>query len=151
MSCQLSWQSMCKIVTWLALVFIFSSKSKIIFKRFGLWAHQAFVQWVPNHRPQWEMQMAFVYQLHMVISSLIYHHPDSKVHGAYMGPMWGRQDPGGPHVGPMNLAIRALLKDKSTRNIDTNWFQKWFYWQKMFVFRFEFPLSLFLMVQLTTS
>ena len=32
--------------------------------------------------------------------------PDSKVHGAYMGPTWGRQDPGGPHVGPMNLAIR---------------------------------------------
>ena len=32
--------------------------------------------------------------------------PDSKVHGAYMGPTWGWQDPGGPHVGPMNLAIR---------------------------------------------
>ena len=29
--------------------------------------------------------------------------PDSKVHEAYMGPTWGRQDPGGPHVGPMNL------------------------------------------------
>ena len=36
------------------------------------------------------------------------------IHGAYsllpliarfMGPIWGRQDPGGPHVGPMNLAI----------------------------------------------
>ena len=22
-----------------------------------------------------------------------------------MGPIWGRQDPGGPHVGPMNVAI----------------------------------------------
>ena len=31
--------------------------------------------------------------------------PDSKVHGAYMGPIWGRQDPDGPHVGPMNVAI----------------------------------------------
>ena len=30
---------------------------------------------------------------------------DSKVRGANMGPIWGRQDPGGPHVGPMNLAI----------------------------------------------
>ena len=36
--------------------------------------------------------------------------PDSKVHGAYMGPTWGRQDPGGVHVGPMNLAIRVYLK-----------------------------------------
>ena len=31
--------------------------------------------------------------------------PDSKVHGAYMGPTWGRQGPGGPHVGPMIFAI----------------------------------------------
>ena len=30
---------------------------------------------------------------------------DSKVHGANMGPIWGWQDPGGPHVGPMNFAI----------------------------------------------
>ena len=26
--------------------------------------------------------------------------PDSKVHGANMGPIGGRQDPGGPHFGP---------------------------------------------------
>ena len=31
--------------------------------------------------------------------------PDSKIHGANMGPIWGRQDPGGPHVGPMNFVI----------------------------------------------
>ena len=31
--------------------------------------------------------------------------PDSKVHGANMGPVWDRQDPGGPHVGTMNFAI----------------------------------------------
>ena len=30
---------------------------------------------------------------------------DSKVHGANMRPIWDRQDPGWPHVGPMNLAI----------------------------------------------
>ena len=32
--------------------------------------------------------------------------PDSKVHGAIMGPIWGQQDPGGSHVVPMNIAIR---------------------------------------------
>ena len=32
---------------------------------------------------------------------------DSKVHGANMRPIWGRQDPGGPHVGPISLAIWA--------------------------------------------
>ena len=35
--------------------------------------------------------------------------PDSKLHGANMGPIWGRQDPGGPHVGPMNLAFWDVL------------------------------------------
>ena len=34
--------------------------------------------------------------------------PDSKVHGANMGPTWGGQDPGGPHVGPMNFAMWKL-------------------------------------------
>ena len=43
-------------------------------------------------------------------SSLFWHrqqicYPDSKVHGANMGPIWGWQGPGGHHVGPMNLAI----------------------------------------------
>ena len=31
--------------------------------------------------------------------------PDSKVHGANVEPIWGRQDPGGSHVGPMNLDL----------------------------------------------
>ena len=35
--------------------------------------------------------------------------PDSKTHGANRGPIWGRQDPGGPHVGPMNFAIRESI------------------------------------------
>ena len=30
---------------------------------------------------------------------------DSKIQGANTGPIWGPQDPGGPHVGPMNFAI----------------------------------------------
>ena len=34
-----------------------------------------------------------------------YNYPDSRVHGANMGPIWSRQDPGVPHVGPMNFAI----------------------------------------------
>ena len=32
--------------------------------------------------------------------------PDSKVHGANMGPIWGRHDPGGAQVGPMNSSGR---------------------------------------------
>ena len=36
-------------------------------------------------------------------------YPDSKVHGANMGHIWGRQDPGGSHVVPMNLAIWVAI------------------------------------------
>ena len=35
--------------------------------------------------------------------------PDSKVHGANMGPTWVLSVPDAPHVGPMNLAIRKQL------------------------------------------
>ena len=50
----------------------------------------------------------YVFWLKFFWSLLLRVHPDSKVHGANMGPIWGRQDPGGPHVGPMNFAIWAI-------------------------------------------
>ena len=37
---------------------------------------------------------------------------DSKAHGANMGPIWSRQDPGGPRVGPLNFAIWVMLVAK---------------------------------------
>ena len=43
------------------------------------------------------------------INALMCDNPDNKVRGAYKGPTWGRQDPGWPHVGPMNLAIREYI------------------------------------------
>ena len=36
-------------------------------------------------------------------------HPDSKIHGANMGPTWVLSAPDGPHVGPTNLAIRHIM------------------------------------------
>ena len=38
--------------------------------------------------------------------------PDSKVHGANMGPIWGCQDPGGPHIGPVNFAILERIRNE---------------------------------------
>ena len=46
-------------------------------------------------------------------SKVVEKSPDSKVRGANMGPIWGRQDPGGPHVGPMNFAIWDGFTTKS--------------------------------------
>ena len=42
-----------------------------------------------------------MYSLRLGIANI----PHCKVHGANMGPIWDRQDPGVPHVGPMNFAI----------------------------------------------
>ena len=41
------------------------------------------------------------------VCSLWVNDPDSKVHGANMGPAWVLLAPHGSHVGPMNLAIRG--------------------------------------------
>ena len=47
-------------------------------------------------------------------------YPNSKVHGANKGPICGRQDPGGPHVSPMNFAIWVGLKSV----VDTSSFDR---------------------------
>ena len=65
--------------------------------------------------------------------------PDSEVHGANMGPTWVLSVPNGPHVGPMNVAIRdneynkAFFTDvkflfsfsKQIREGSVNWKQDW--------------------------
>ena len=46
-------------------------------------------------------------------------YPDSKVHGANMGSIWGRQDPGGPLVGSTNFAIWVVFGYRY--RITTSW------------------------------
>ena len=36
--------------------------------------------------------------------------PDSKIHGANMGPTWVLAAPDGPHVGAINLAMRVVIE-----------------------------------------
>ena len=57
--------------------------------------------------PPWQSQMELSPSTNTQTVAEI--NPDSKVQGPNMGPIWGRQDPGGPHVGPMNFAIREYL------------------------------------------
>ena len=43
---------------------------------------------------------------------LVLIYPDRKIHGAnIMGPTWVLSAPDGPHVGPMNVAIRVFYTD----------------------------------------
>ena len=46
---------------------------------------------------------------------------DSKVHGAHMGPTWVLSAPDGPHVGPMNLAIRDNFATDDFDNLQTSY------------------------------
>ena len=53
-------------------------------------------------------------QLRAILQTLIHltHNiQDGKIHGANMGPTWVLSAPDGPHVGPMNLAMRDVLQD----------------------------------------
>ena len=54
-----------------------------------------------------------------VCSGTYYNYPDNKVHGSNMGPTWVLSAPGGPHVGPMNLAIWV---DCCAWYLDTMWY-----------------------------
>ena len=45
--------------------------------------------------------------VYVMFSRVLCCFPDSKVHGANMGPTWVLSAPDGPHVGPMNLAIQV--------------------------------------------
>ena len=48
--------------------------------------------------------------------------PDSKIHGANMGPTLVLLAPGGPHVGPINLAFRvASLHQYDYKTKQSNW------------------------------
>ena len=49
-----------------------------------------------------------IYRINQPVSNClpISSNADSKVYVANMGPIWGQQNPGGPHVGQRNLAIR---------------------------------------------
>ena len=73
----------------------------------------------PDDKPLFEPMMTYVIEayMHRLASMswlawwVVFTHPDSKVHGANMGLTRVLSAPDGPHVGPMNLAIRADSKD----------------------------------------
>ena len=64
------------------------------------------------HRSQWN---TLVWRFSLPNSKLsdplvtLFVYPDSKVHGANMGPTWVLSAPDGPHVVPINLAIKVLF------------------------------------------
>ena len=47
--------------------------------------------------------------------------PDSKVHGANMGLTWVLSALDGPHVGPMNLAMRVIARRLTRHYSNEGW------------------------------
>ena len=52
------------------------------------------------------LSVIFCYVMHV---NILCTYPDSKVHGANIGPTWVLSSPGGPHVGPMKLALWVCM------------------------------------------
>ena len=65
--------------------------------------------------------------------------PDNKVYGANIGPIWGRQDPDGSHVGPMNFAIWGPSRITGYRNGHRNLWDEPYasFWWPMVWFRYQ--------------
>ena len=52
----------------------------------------------------------------MISLGAVFPVPDSKVHRAHMGSTWVLSAPDGPHVGPMNLAIKGVSGNSALKN-----------------------------------
>ena len=70
-------------------------------------------------------------------------YPESKIHGANMGPIRDRQDPGGPHVGPMNFAIWDCKDQADESNSATSSPFRWNNVLFFFLFLGNITLSVF--------
>ena len=58
------------------------------------------------------VQLHETFQFPSTAGILYWSDPDSKVYGANIGPTWVLSAPDGPHVGPMNFAIRGRCSPK---------------------------------------
>ena len=65
---------------------------------------------VPSHNIMHETSWNLMSVYEFLSATLAVNFPNSKVHGANMGPTWDLSAPDGPHVGPMNLAIRVVIR-----------------------------------------
>ena len=59
-----------------------------------------------------------MYQSYNIIyDTALFHYSDSKVYVDNMGPIWDRQDPSGPRVGPMNFAIWVYFNSSNEEKL----------------------------------
>ena len=88
---------------------IFNEHARYTLDAIGLSAsiYTASPSWKPYEHCIWRGMVDCQIVAHLSLHTLN-HYPDSKVHGANMEHIWGRQHPGGLHVGPMNFVILVI-------------------------------------------
>ena len=77
-------------------------------------------------------------------------YPDSKVHVANMRPTWVLSAPCGPHVGPINLAIRVWRPRRDGHHFVSNIF-RWISWKFLHMIWSKFQWTLFPRVRSSIS
>ena len=87
--------------------FIYISYMAHIVYRFRFQTNQTYI-WTVIHR--FDLLFSILYFILLYISNDV---GMTALIARFMGPIWGRQDPGGPHVGPMNSVIWVYLSDRS--------------------------------------
>ena len=105
----------------------------------GTWIWTLMSGWIPMLMCYYIVVSSFWWEISANVSGK---YPDSKVHGASMGPIWGWQDPGGPHVGPMNLAIWVYISDRNgwcITKLTLLELRLQYYWKTMFSQRLLIP------------
>ena len=71
-----------------------------------------------SHFREWKLHSTSHILCHLISNTtFITKIPYSKVHGVNMGPTWVLSAPDGPHVGPMNLAVRDFTMDRLSANL----------------------------------
>ena len=88
-------------------------------------AHKAFVKWSHwiqhLHTPIRQIPMC-KYQSYGNCTSLFHIHPDSKVHGANMGPIWVLSAPDEPMLAPWTLLLRHIWQNEHHNDVCITWY-----------------------------
>ena len=90
-------------------------------------------------RLMWRLIWVLLSRNEMIARNRMCTIPDSKVHGADMWPTWDLSAPDGPHLGPVNLAIRDVTLLSPNRYLPT--YQRWSHYAWRVVIHYSVPFA----------
>ena len=97
-----------QVMAWCRTAIIWAKVDQVLWRHMAPLGHNDFKKHKLNStipRVTLNLEGIGASTISLIVDILGCSYPDSKIHGTNMGAIWGRQDPGGPHVGPINFAI----------------------------------------------